>query len=47
MITEKVIRLVVMGSQGHGFIKELFLGSVSHGVARLSDASVLLVPARR
>jgi nucleotide-binding universal stress UspA family protein len=39
--------LVVMGSQGRGFISELFLGSVSHAVARLSDAPVLLIPALR
>lgn len=47
MIREKDVRLVVMGSQGRGFIKELFLGSVSHNVARHSEATVLLVPAKR
>lgn len=44
VIQEKDISLVVMGSQGRGFIKELFIGSVSHGIARHSNASVLLVP---
>lgn len=39
--------LIVMGSQGRGFIKELFLGSVSHNVARSADMSVLLLPAIR
>ena len=39
--------LIVMGSQGRGFIKELFLGSVSHNVARSADMSVLLMPALR
>ena len=39
--------LIVMGSQGRGFIKELFLGSVSHNVARSADVSVLLIPALR
>lgn len=39
--------LVVMGSQGRGFIKELFLGSVSHNIARNADADVLLIPASR
>jgi nucleotide-binding universal stress UspA family protein len=39
--------LIIMGSQGRGFIKELFLGSVSHNVARSADMSVLLVPALR
>lgn len=47
LIREKDVQIVVMGSQGRGFIKEIFLGSVSHGVARRSHASVLLVPARR
>lgn len=41
------ISLVVMGSQGRGFIGEMLLGSVSHAVARKSLAPVLLVPAVR
>jgi len=36
--------LVVMGSHGRGFIGELFVGSVSHNVARHAEAPVLLVP---
>ena len=47
VIGEQKIPLVVMGSQGRGFVEELFLGSVSHNVARHSSASVLLVPAKR
>ncbi|MEN6509562.1 MAG: universal stress protein [Smithella sp.] len=47
IIKEKDVSLVIMGSQGRGFIEELFLGSVSHNVARNSDASVLLIPAKR
>jgi len=39
--------LVVMGSQGRGFIKEVFLGSVSHHIARETATSVLLIPALR
>lgn len=39
--------LIVMGSQGRGFINELFIGSVSHNVARSADMSVLLMPALR
>ena len=39
--------LVVMGSQGRGFISEVFLGSVSHGVAMHSGAPLLLIPAAR
>jgi len=36
--------VVVMASHGRGFINELFLGSVSHNVARHSEAPVLLIP---
>ena len=39
--------IVVMGSHGRGFVSELFLGSVSHNVARHSEAPVLLVPGQR
>jgi len=38
------ISLIIMGTQGKGFIKELFLGSVAHNVARLAPCPVLLVP---
>lgn len=38
------VSLVVMGSQGRGFIGEMLLGSVSHAVARHAEAPVLLVP---
>jgi len=44
VIKEDDISLVVMGSQGRGFLKDLFVGSVSHNIARHSNASVLLVP---
>lgn len=39
--------LIVMGSQGRGYISEIFLGSVSHNVVRHSKCPVLLVPAIR
>jgi len=39
--------LVVMGSQGRGLIKEVFLGSVSHAMARQGNAHLLLVPMAR
>ncbi len=39
--------LVVMGTQGRGYVKEFFLGSVSHNVARQSISSVLLIPTKR
>jgi len=44
---KKDVSLVVMGSQGRGFIKEIFLGSVSHNIARQASIPVLLVPALR
>ncbi|MCC5808083.1 MAG: universal stress protein [Opitutales bacterium] len=40
-------QLVVMGTQGRSFAGEFFLGSVSHHVARSSDAPVMLVPVIR
>lgn len=43
----KDISLILMGSQGRGFVSEVFLGSVSHQVARRAPVSVLLVPAVR
>ncbi|HEX9052838.1 MAG TPA: universal stress protein [Anaeromyxobacter sp.] len=39
--------LVVMGTSGRGSASTLYLGSVSHGVARESRAPVLLVPPDR
>lgn len=47
LVEEKNIQLVVMGSQGRGFVKELFIGSVSNNIARKSESSVMLVPAYR
>jgi nucleotide-binding universal stress UspA family protein len=41
------VSLVVMGSQGRGFIKEIFLGSVSHNITRQAPVPVLLIPAVR
>lgn len=44
---KKDYSLIVMGSQGRGFIEEIFVGSVSHNVVRNANTSVLLVPALR
>ncbi len=44
MIKENNITLTVMGSQGRGFFAEIFLGSVSHQVARHSNSNVMIVP---
>ena len=41
------ISLIVMGTQGKGFIKEIFLGSVAHNVSRLAMCPVLLIPPRQ
>ncbi len=38
------ISIIIMGTQGKGFIKEIFLGSVAHNVTRLSPCPVLLIP---
>ena len=46
-VSELSVQLVVMGSQGRGYVQEFFLGSVSHHLARHSTSSVLLIPARR
>lgn len=47
VIREQEVSLVVMGTQGRGFIEELYLGSVSHNIGRLAESSVLLVPIQR
>jgi nucleotide-binding universal stress UspA family protein len=44
ILKSESISLIVMGTQGRGFIKELFLGSVAHNVSRLATCPVLLIP---
>jgi nucleotide-binding universal stress UspA family protein len=44
---ERNATMIMMGSQGKGFMQELFLGSVSNKVTRLSNTPVLLIPAER
>jgi len=39
--------LIIMCTQGKGFIKEIFLGSVAHNVSRLAMCPVLLIPPHR
>lgn len=46
-IEERKVTLVIMGSQGKGFVREFFLGGVSSQVTRFSKVPVLLVPAKR
>lgn len=43
-INTEDVSLVIMGSQGRGRVQEIFLGSLSHNIARHSDVSVLLIP---
>ncbi|GAB4346139.1 MAG: hypothetical protein Kow0089_23360 [Desulfobulbaceae bacterium] len=38
--------MVLMGSQGRGYFSEIFLGSVSHTMARKGSSHLLLIPAR-
>jgi nucleotide-binding universal stress UspA family protein len=44
---DRAVSEIVMGSQGRGFIAEVFLGSVSHQVARQAAVPVLFIPAVR
>lgn len=44
---ERKATMIMMGSQGKGFVQELFLGSVSNKVTRLGNRPVLLIPAER
>lgn len=46
LIQERHVQMLVMGTQGRGFGGALFLGSVSHNVARASVAPLLLIPGR-
>jgi nucleotide-binding universal stress UspA family protein len=41
---ETDVSVVIMGSHGRGFVSEVFLGSVSHNIARHSESPVLLIP---
>lgn len=41
------ISVVVMGSQGRGYMGDVFLGSVSHAAARKTEIPILLIPAIR
>lgn len=47
LIDDLGIRLTVLGCQGRGFIKDLFLGSVSNNISRLSSSSVLMIPSEQ
>jgi len=38
------ISLIVLGTQGRGFIAEIFLGSVAHNITRVAPCPILLIP---
>lgn len=44
VLASEDISLIVMGTQGKGFIREIFLGSVAHNISRLARCPVLLIP---
>jgi len=44
---ENVATMIMMGSQGTGYVQDIFLGSVSSKVTRLSNVPVVLIPAER
>ena len=44
-INDRNVTLTVLGSQGRGYAGEVFLGSVSHAVARKAKTSILFIPA--
>lgn len=43
-VSKHNVELLVMGRQGKGFMKDLFIGSTSNNLAMRADCSVLLVP---
>jgi nucleotide-binding universal stress UspA family protein len=38
------ISMIVLGTQGRGFIAEIFLGSVAHNITRVAPCPILLIP---
>ncbi|MDD2689550.1 MAG: universal stress protein [Candidatus Omnitrophica bacterium] len=46
-INNNKYNLVVMGTQGRGWIEEVFIGGIAHAVVRKSNSSLLLVPHKR
>lgn len=38
------ISLIVLGTQGKGFLEEIFLGSVAHNISRVAPCPILLIP---
>jgi nucleotide-binding universal stress UspA family protein len=44
MLAAEEISLIVLGTQGKGFIAEIFLGSVAHNITRVAPCPILLIP---
>jgi len=44
IIADMKVTSVIMGSQGRGWIREIYLGNVSHSIARHASVPVLLIP---
>lgn len=44
ILNSQDVSLIIMGTQGKGYIKEIFLGSVAHNVTRMAPCPVLLIP---
>ena len=38
------ISLIVLGTQGKGFIEEISVGSVAHNISRFAPCPILLIP---
>jgi nucleotide-binding universal stress UspA family protein len=44
MLRTQDISMIVLGTQGKGFIAEIFLGSVAHNITRVAPCPMLLIP---
>jgi nucleotide-binding universal stress UspA family protein len=44
LLRSEDISLIVLGTQGRGFIADIFLGSVAHNIARVAPCPILLIP---
>jgi nucleotide-binding universal stress UspA family protein len=44
MLQAADVSLIVLGTQGRGFVAEIFLGSVAHNITRVAPCPILLIP---
>ncbi|WP_312649668.1 universal stress protein [Proteiniclasticum sp.] len=47
VINENEVDLVILGRQGKGIMRDIFIGSNSNNIARRANASVLLIPSEK